>query len=100
MCATTTLHSQGMVKTRERRYVCGFSRAVATLHLQEEEMKRAAEEKAKQEEEEAAKWLSMISVEKEGTGEGRGLCSVAWGWHVQGRWSEEDNGAWRSQGRP
>lgn len=31
-------------------------------------MKRAAEEKAKAEEEEADKWMSMISVEQEGTG--------------------------------
>ncbi len=31
-------------------------------------MRRAAEERQKQEDEEAAKWMGMISVEKEGTG--------------------------------
>ena len=37
--------------------------------LQEEEIQRAAEERQKKEEEEAAKWMDMIKVEQEGTGE-------------------------------
>jgi hypothetical protein len=41
---------------------------------QEEEIRRAAEEKQRQEDEEAAKWMGMISVEKEGTGGVRYRC--------------------------
>lgn len=37
---------------------------------QEEEMKKAEEERIKKEEEEASQWMSLISVDKEGTGEG------------------------------
>jgi len=41
----------------------------ARERAQEEEIKRAEEERQRKEDEEASKWMSMISVEKEGTGE-------------------------------
>jgi hypothetical protein len=41
-------------------YISSFS--------QEEEIRRAEEERLKKEDEEAEKWMSMISVDKEGTG--------------------------------